>query len=109
MLRPYLVERPHPVQDDVGVCRHRLPEDPTLTVPGTPGPRARGRLQVVNEPPHDATFDESQRPGGPDPTIQGPIPDTPATQGTVGGGERRLEHRPPDLPPPRGKALSNGP
>src|SRR2546430_8696654 len=58
MLRPYLVERPHVVQDDVGVCRHRLPEDPTLPVPGTPGLRARGRLQVVNEPLHDATFDE---------------------------------------------------
>src|SRR5216117_4566453 len=93
MLRPYLVERPHPVQDDVGVCRHRLPEDPTLTVPGTPGPRARGRLQVVNEPPHDATFDESQRPGGHALIIQGARRDTTATQRIVGEGEPRSEER----------------
>src|SRR5216117_1690263 len=87
MLRPYLVERPHPVQDDVGVCRHRLPEDSTLPVPGTPGLRARGRLQVVNEPLHDATFDESHRPGGHALIIQGARRDTTATQRIVGEGE----------------------
>src|SRR5256885_5753217 len=97
MLRPYLVERPHVVQDDVGVCRHRLPEDPTLPVPGTPGLRARGRLQVVNEPLHDATFDESQRPGGHALIIQGARRDTTAMQRIVGEGEPRVERLLPDL------------
>src|SRR2546426_12733059 len=101
MLRPYLVERPHVVQDDVGVCRHRLPEDPTLTAPGAPGLRARGRLQVVNEPPHDATFDESQRPGGHALIIQGTRPDTTATLGSFGEGGPRVEHLLPGLRPQR--------
>src|SRR6266568_4909618 len=107
MLRPYVVESPPVVQDDVGVCRHRLPEDSTLPVSRAPGLRARGRLQVVNEPLHDATFDESQRPGGHALIIQGARRDPTATQRIVGEGEPRVEHLLPDLRLQRGNALEH--
>src|SRR2546425_7283668 len=97
MLRPYLVERPHVVQDDVGVCRHRLPEDPTLTVPGTPGLRTRRRLEVVDEPLHHATLHETRGPGGHTLIIQGARRDTTATQRIVGEGEPGVERLLPDL------------
>src|SRR5437867_12872241 len=96
MLRPYVVERPHVVQDDVGVRRHRLPEDSTLPVSRAPGRRARGRLQVVNEPLYDAIFDESQRPGWHALIVQRARRDTTATQGIAAEGGPRVEHLFPD-------------
>src|SRR5206468_822790 len=108
MLRPYVVESPTVVQDDVGVCRHRLPEDSTLPVSRAPGLRARGRLQVVNEPLHDATFDESQRPGGHALIIQGARLDPTATQRIVGEGEPRVEHLHDECVPSRTHSSSRG-
>src|SRR5213594_3380363 len=102
MLRPYVVEPPHVVQDDVGVRWHRLPEDSPLPVSRAPGRRARGGLQVVNEPLYDAIFDESQRPGWHALIVQRARRDTTATQGIVGEGEPRVEHLLPDFRSQRG-------
>src|SRR6266849_11160285 len=107
MPRRYVVERAYVCQDDVGVCRHRLPEDPALTVPRALGLRARCRLEVVHEPLHDATFHETQRPGGHALIVQGAGRDTTATEGIVGEGKPRVEHLLPNLRPQRGNTLEH--
>src|SRR5438132_11116896 len=107
MLRPYVVESPPVVQDDVGVCWHRLPEDSTLPVSRAPGLRARGRLQVVNEPLHDATFDEARGPGGHTLVVHRTRRGATHAQGIVAEREVGVEHLLPDLRLQRGNALEH--
>src|SRR5882672_5804197 len=102
MLRPYVV------QDDVGVPRHWFPEDPTLPVSCAPGLRARRRLEVVDEPLHDAPFHETRGPGGNTLVVYRTRRGATHAQGIVAEREARVEQLLAHLRPEGGNALQHG-
>src|SRR2546422_5089528 len=101
MLRPYIA------QDDAGVRRDGFPEDPALSVPGALRLRARRRLEVVDEPLHDATFHKTQRTGGHALIVQGARRGATDAEGIVGEREPGVEHLLADLCAQWGNALEH--
>src|SRR5467141_3429993 len=102
MLRPYIA------YDDVAVRRHWHPEDPTLPVSRARGLRARRRLEVVDEPLHDATLHETRGPGGNALVVYRTRRGATRAQGIVAEREARVEHLLAQLRPERGNALQHG-
>src|SRR6266849_4485728 len=97
--------RPSLAQDDVGIGRHWFPEDPTLPVSRAPGLRARRRLEIVDEPLHDATLHETRGPGGNALVVHRTRRGATHAQGLVAQREAGVEHLLAHFRPERGNTL----
>src|SRR2546421_232470 len=77
---------------DVRVSQHRLSEDRALPVARALGAGARRRLEVINEPSHDATFHETGGSRGDAFVVHGTGGSTTGAQRIVGEREAGVEH-----------------
>src|SRR5439155_281667 len=88
----HITQRPLMPQHQARISRHRLSEDRALSVARALGAGARRRLEVINEPSHDATFHETSGSRGDTFVVHRTGGSTTGAQRIVGEREAGVEH-----------------